>query len=93
MQTKTTFGPCSAVLSRRTALKVGAVLGAGGLAPLSGCAQSSGGGRTHTLTMWSWSGADILQSGFASIKKRNRNLRNVEFTTQLYANSVMCHSI
>lgn len=87
MQTEDTVQPRT--LTRRTVLKAAAAL-AGTVTPLSACAQASGSRNGKpVLTMWSWSAPDVLRAGFDSAKKTfPSRFRNVEFSTQLFDDSV-----
>lgn len=75
--------------SRRSVLKMSATLGAGGLVALSGCtARAASPEIGRKLQMWSWSQAEVLESGFEAVKKQgSKELHNVDFGVQLFASS------
>jgi multiple sugar transport system substrate-binding protein len=74
-------------LSRRQLLRAGAATVAGAaLVGAAGCGTSAGSRRGDTLTMWSWSGADVLHAGFRAVQRAYpAEFKNVSLSTQIMA--------
>lgn len=74
-------------LTRRQALRLGSTALAGAaLVDVAGCGSSGGSRRGDTLTMWSWSGADVLHAGFHAVQQAYpAEFKNVKLSTQIMA--------
>jgi ABC-type glycerol-3-phosphate transport system substrate-binding protein len=81
-------------LSRRSVLKYGSIGAALTLAGCSSTAQPStssspgtGGATSETLTIWTWAGASIIQSGFNAVKETSKDFAGFKTNIQTVASN------